>query len=156
MVLGSFTIAEWLVLVQHELLLFAAAFFLLGLIDELALDCTYFWYRITGRIRTPRLRDGHGDDISSLAGRAAVFIPTWQEADVIGPTLAHMLGAWRQEELTVYVGCYRNDEATMASVLAAVRGDRRGLRGRGGDLPLAVLRAQLAGGGGREGAWAGP
>ena len=125
MVLGSFTIAEWLVLVQHELLLFAAAFFLLGLVDELALDCTYFWYRITGRIRTRQLREGGCNSISSLAGRAAVFIPTWQEADVIGPTLAHMLGAWPQEELTVYVGCYRNDEATMASVLAAVRGDRR-------------------------------
>ena len=122
---GSFTIAEWFVLAQHELLLFAAAFFALGLIDEFALDCTYLWHRLAGRIATPWLREGDPDEITSLAGKAAVFIPTWQEASVIGPTLVHMLDVWPQDELTVYVGCYRNDAATMASVIAAARGDAR-------------------------------
>ncbi|MBO6769337.1 MAG: glycosyl transferase family protein [Erythrobacter sp.] len=125
MVLGSFTIAEWFVLVQHELLLFAAAFFALGMIDEFALDCTYLWCRVTGRIQTERIDEAIFDDIDGLAGRAAVFIPAWQEANVLGPTLVHMLDAWPQDELTVYVGCYRNDAATMASVIAAVRGDPR-------------------------------
>ncbi|KWV92577.1 glycosyl transferase family protein [Erythrobacter sp. AP23] len=125
MVLGSFTIAEWFVLVQHELLLFAAAFFALGMIDEFALDCTYLWCRVTGRIQTERVDEAIFDDIDGLAGRAAVFIPAWQEANVLGPTLVHMLDAWPQDELTVYVGCYRNDAATMASVIAAVRGDPR-------------------------------
>ncbi|WP_421990237.1 glycosyl transferase family protein [Qipengyuania sp.] len=125
MVLGSFTIAEWFVLVQHELLLFAAAFFALGMIDEFALDCTYLWCRVTRRIQTERVDEAIFDDIDGLAGRAAVFIPAWQEANVLGPTLVHMLDAWPQDELTVYVGCYRNDAATMASVIAAVRGDPR-------------------------------
>ncbi len=124
-ILGSFTIAEWFVLVQHELLLFAAAFFALGLVDEFALDLTYVWFRLTGRIRTQQLTDDDGSGVPTLAGRAAVFIPTWQEASVIGSTLAHMLDAWPQDQLTVYVGCYRNDAETMASVIAAVRGDPR-------------------------------
>ena len=125
MVSGAFTVAEWFLVVQHELLLFAAAFFTLGIIDEFALDCTYLWCRLTGRIRTPRLDETKFAGIDGLAGRAAVFIPAWEEADVIGPTLVHMLDAWPQDELTVYVGCYRNDVSTMASVVAAVRGDPR-------------------------------
>lgn len=121
----GFTLAEWFVLVQHELLLFAAAFFALGMIDEFALDCLYVWFRLTGRIRTQ-----HIDEISiampaGLAGRAAVFVPAWQESAVIGATLTHMLDVWPHEDLAVYVGCYRNDPATVASVVAAVRGDPR-------------------------------
>lgn len=112
-------------LVQHELLLFAAAFFALGLIDEFALDCTYFWFRLTGRIRTPRLDAGDPAAVTHLAGKAAVFIPAWQEASVIGATVGHMLQVWPQDELTIYVGCYRNDPETMASVMLAARGDTR-------------------------------
>lgn len=125
MLFASFTAAEWLLLVQHELLLFAAAFFALGMIDEFALDCTYLWCRITGRIRTPRIDERELDQLEGLAGPAAVFIPTWQEAEVIGSTLTHMLDAWAYAQLTVYIGCYRNDAATIASVIAATRGDPR-------------------------------
>ncbi|WP_306093834.1 glycosyl transferase family protein [Qipengyuania flava] len=125
MLLGSFTAAEWFVLVQHELLLFAAAFFALGMIDEFALDCTYLWLRFKGRIRSRQIDEREFDEIDGLAGRAAIFIPAWQEADVIGPTLVHMLEVWPQDELRVYIGCYRNDAATMASVIAATRGDPR-------------------------------
>lgn len=125
MVLGSFTIAEWFVLVQHELLLFAAAFFALGLIDEFALDCSFLWMRLRGRIRTHRLEAGDTGEITHLAGDAAVFIPAWQEASVIGATVGHMLQVWPQDELRIYVGCYRNDTQTMASVMVAARGDQR-------------------------------
>lgn len=125
MVLGGFTLAEWFVLVQHELLLFAAAFFALGMIEEGALDCFYLWFRLTGRIRTAHIDEQQFAATEGLAGRAAVFIPAWQEATVIGPTLRHMLEAWDQDELAVYIGCYRNDAATIAAVIAAVRGDPR-------------------------------
>lgn len=125
MVFGGFTLAQWFVLVQHELLLFTAAFFALGMIEEFALDCLYVWFRLTGRIRTSRIDERQFVVAEGLAGRAAVFIPAWEEAEVIGPTLRHILDVWRHDELTVYVGCYRNDAATMASVIAAVRGDPR-------------------------------
>ncbi|MFW2350862.1 glycosyl transferase family protein [Qipengyuania sp.] len=121
----GFTLAEWFVLVQHELLLFAAAFFALGMLDEFALDCIYVWFRLTGRIRTQRVDERSFAEAGGLAGRAAVFIPAWQEDAVIGSTLGHMLDAWSQEELIVYVGCYHNDPATIAAVMASVRGDPR-------------------------------
>jgi adsorption protein B len=121
---GSFTAAQWLLVFQHELLLFTAVFFAIGVVDELAIDFTYAWMRLRGRLQTLKL-DQDALDRGSLAGNAAVFIPAWQEAAVIGPTVCHMLASWPYRALRIYVGCYRNDEATMASVVAAARGDPR-------------------------------
>ena len=109
---------------QQELLLFAAVFFAIGLVDEFAVDAIYAWNRIRGRIATPQV-DEAMLATRPLSGQAAVFIPTWQEAEVIGPTIAHALEAWPYRELRIYVGCYRNDAATIASVSAVARGDSR-------------------------------
>ena len=123
-VLGETAIIEWLVLVQHELLLFAGVFFLIGAVDEFAVDIAWLWLRLTGRNTQQRL------DTSTLAnvklrGVAAVFIPTWQESQVIGATIQHCLAAWPQERLRLYVGCYANDRATIEAVLAAAGSDPR-------------------------------
>lgn len=121
---GHFFAFEWLQLVQHELLLFAGVFFAIGAIDELAVDFAYFWLRITGRARD-RIVDERQLDSSPLSGHAAVFIPAWQEAGVIGATIAHALAAWPQDQVTVYVGCYPNDSDTIAAAAAAAAEDRR-------------------------------
>lgn len=120
---GGFTPAQWFVLVEHELTLFAGFFFLLGLLDELAIDLMWIGLRTTGRARTLRL----ACDVPAtpLAGRAAVFIAAWREAEVVGATLRHALQAWPHAELRLYVGCYRNDPATIEAVLAAADGDPR-------------------------------
>ncbi|WP_234030215.1 glycosyl transferase family protein [Erythrobacter mangrovi] len=109
---------------QHELLLFTAAFFAVGLIDELAIDLAYLGLRLKRRFKTPVV---NGVELSRrhLSGRAAVFIPAWQESAVIGPTICHMLANWSQTGLRIYVGCYRNDPSTIASVIAAARSDTR-------------------------------
>lgn len=122
--LGAWSALEWLALAEHELLLFAGVFFLLGSLDELAMDAAYFWLRWRGRIRTHRV---NRDDLRylELHGRVAVLIPAWQEAQVIGYTLGHALEAWRQENLVFYVGCYRNDAATLQAAMSAAKGDRR-------------------------------
>lgn len=109
-------------LIEHELLLFAGVFFLLGALDELAVDCVWMWLKLTGRART-RKPLGAGSD--PLTGRATVFIPAWREAQVIGATVRHALHAWPQAELRLYVGCYRNDDATALAVAAAADGDPR-------------------------------
>lgn len=124
MVYGHFTAAEWFILAQHELLLFAAVFFAIGVADEIAIDLSWLWLRLTGRAPT-RTIDETSLPRETLSGRAALFIPTWQEASVIGPTITHALTAWPQDELAIYVGCYRNDAETIASALAAARGDER-------------------------------
>ena len=117
-------VVEALTALEGELLLFAAVFFALGLIDELLVDAIYLWGRLTGRLHTPRI-DTSGIEEMPLGGLAAVFIPTWREDPVIGPTLAHALSVWPQDDLRIYVGCYRNDPETMASIMAAARGDER-------------------------------
>ncbi|WP_325065275.1 glycosyl transferase family protein [Qipengyuania gaetbuli] len=121
---AQFTAGEWLALIQHELLLMAAVFFGIGLLDELAMDAAYIWLRLTGRTKTERLP---GTDLrdEELMGMAAVFIPAWREDAVIGPTLTHALASWPQEDLRIYVGCYRNDPETQASIAVAARADRR-------------------------------
>lgn len=119
-------ITTWqvLVLFQHELLLFAGIFFLLGALDDIAIDLCWIWLRLTGR--------GHSSIIDSaqlataeLDGTAAIIIPAWQEAAVIGDTVAHALDVWPQANLRLYVGCYRNDPATIEAVMAAAPGDPR-------------------------------
>ncbi len=124
MELGQFTGGEWFLVAQHELLLFAAVFFAFGVIDELAVDLVYFWLVLTGRGADLRIDESRLSQ-DTLAGPAAVFIPAWDEADVIGPTMTHLLTVWPQDALTLYIGCYRNDIRTIASALASARGDSR-------------------------------
>ena len=124
MELGRFSAWEWLALVEHELLLFAGIFFLVGALDELAVDLAWLWLRFTGR--APRLalsRDEARRRV--LSGRAAVLIPAWQEDQVIGHTVAHALQAWPQADLRLYVGVYANDPATLQAASEAAAGDRR-------------------------------
>ncbi len=120
---GVYSALQWLQLIEHELLLFAAFWFVVGLVDELAIDFSFIWLRLAGGVRTPHLPIGYG--AAPLAGRAAVLIPAWQEAPVIATTLAHALAAWPQAELRIYVGCYRNDVATIAAAIAGTGPDLR-------------------------------
>ncbi|MDZ4306837.1 glycosyl transferase family protein [Allopontixanthobacter sp.] len=126
----AFTAFEWFILFQHELLLFAGVFFLIGAADEICMDAAWIWFRLTGRTRTyvlPGTSDGTlpGTDQEPLIGPAAIFVPTWQESGVIGITIDHMLSSWRQSEFRVYVGCYANDQATIEAVRHAAAGDPR-------------------------------
>jgi len=122
--LADLTAGDWFVLARHELILFAATFFLIGALDELALDFTYVWLRLTGRVRTPHI-DEEVFLRRPLSGRCAVFIPAWREHRVIAATVRHALEAWPQGGLRLYVGCYREDLATLSAAMLGCRGDRR-------------------------------
>lgn len=116
--------AEWFALIRHELVVFAASFFLIGALDEIAVDLTYLWLRLTGRARTPRI-DEAALIATPLRGRCAVFIPAWREDRVIGATVSHALRVWPQSDMRLYVGCYSNDPDTIAAVTCAGGGDPR-------------------------------
>lgn len=73
--MGDFTIGQWLVLLQHELLLFAGVFFLLGALDEIGIDLLWIWLKLSGRSKTPVLQQEKNQ--APLHGPAAVFIPAW-------------------------------------------------------------------------------
>jgi bacteriophage N4 adsorption protein B len=113
----------WLEFFQHELLLFALFWFLLGCMDEIAIDVTWLWLRLTGRRRTPRIGEEIGE--VELSGRMAVLFPAWHEAAVIGATIGHTLTVWRQRDLRLYIGCYANDRETIAAAVAAAGDDER-------------------------------
>jgi adsorption protein B len=121
---GQPTPLAWLALVEHELLLFSAVFFLIGAIDELAVDVVWIWLRLTGRAKSPRI-DRRAARERPLSGPAAVLIPAWHEERVIELTVAHALAAWPQSELRLYVGSYRNDPATAEAVARGAGGDPR-------------------------------
>lgn len=116
--IGGFTPFEWLALVEHELLLFAGIFFLVGGIDELMVDIVWLWLRLSGRAPTCEIDRARAAN-APLSGPAAVLIPAWREAEVIGTTLSHARIAWSQAALRIYCGCYRNDPETLS---AAIRG----------------------------------
>lgn len=120
----AFTGGEWLVLIQHELLLFAGVFFLIGAIDEISVDLVWLWLKLSGRSPTKILAPAQ-EVPQPLGGLAAVFIPTWQEAAVIGATIRHALQAWPHDQLRLYVGCYANDADTMSEIAASAGGDTR-------------------------------
>nr|WP_298925825.1 glycosyl transferase family protein [uncultured Erythrobacter sp.] len=122
--LFGFDLWQWLALIQHELLLFAGIFFLIGAVDDLAIDATWLWLKLTGRARTPEI-DRAELQSAKLHGSAAIFIPAWNEANVIGDTIRHALSSWPQSALRLYIGCYRNDPATISAAMAAANGDAR-------------------------------
>lgn len=115
---------QWLALLQHELLMFAGVFFLVGALDDLGIDGLWLWMRATGRVRTPK-RSRLPLQNRPLSGPVAVVIPAWREAAVIGQTIRHLLETWPQPALRLYVGCYRNDPATLEAGMAAARCDPR-------------------------------
>jgi adsorption protein B len=110
-------------LVERELLLFASFWFVIGAVDEAAVDGVWAWLRVTRRLRERRLTRDF--EVRPLAGRAAVLVAAWQEERVIGAMIAHTCRAWPQQDLTLYVGCYANDPATLSAALAGAAGDPR-------------------------------
>ncbi|WP_435418415.1 glycosyl transferase family protein [Parerythrobacter aurantius] len=124
---AGYTPGEWLLLAQYELLLFASLFFLIGAIDELAIDLLWLRLKRSGRIVTASLQPAGNatDRPRPLSGPAAVFLPAWQEDAVIGTTVRHMLEAWPQGDWTLYCGCYPNDPLTIASASGSSSGDPR-------------------------------
>jgi adsorption protein B len=109
--------------VEHELLLFVAFWFILGGLDDFGVDLCWIWLCLTGRAREGRITAEAAG--APLRGRAAVLIAAWQEAPVIGHTIAHALAAWRQADFTLYLGCYGNDPETIAAAMAASGDDPR-------------------------------
>lgn len=120
----GFAAWEWLIIVQHELLLFAAVLFLIGALDDLLVDFTWLWLKISGKARVEMV-DGAKLGAAPLTGDAAIFIPAWSESEVISDTISHALAVWQHKNLRIYVGCYRNDPATIAAVMAAAPNDAR-------------------------------
>lgn len=115
---------HFLALIQYELLLFAGVFFLLGALDDFAVDLAWLWLKLTGRARTASV-DRDELQLRPLERPVAVFIPTWQESEVIFDTIRHMLSVWPQSNFRLYIGVYCNDPDTLEAALCAACDDQR-------------------------------
>lgn len=125
----------WLVsFASQELLLFAAIGMLLIGVDDLLFDG--LWIASTGRGASANFRagpdSGGGESWPLQSGGAvdaegplAIFLPAWDEHEVLAETLAHMLTAWDGEDFRIYIGCYPNDQRTILSISDKVSVDHR-------------------------------
>lgn len=111
-----------LAIIRHELTLFAAAGLAIGGIDDLVIDLVFLfrrgWRRIAVYSRHPRMTMAtlpRSDD----PGRIAIFVPAWQESEVIGPMVRHALRQWQGADFGLFIGAYPNDPAT---AIAAAEG----------------------------------
>jgi bacteriophage N4 adsorption protein B len=104
----------------NELLLFSALGFAIGGLDDFIVDlvwiCRSAWrrfriYRHFDRTTAATLKPAH------MPGRLAIFIPAWQEAEVIGGMLKQCMKRWEGHDYQIYVGCYPNDPTTRYTVL---------------------------------------
>jgi adsorption protein B len=107
-------------IVARECVVLACVGFLIGGMDDLALDAVYWASRLRFR-REPRVSEL--DD--GVSGRLAIFVPAWDEAAVIGPMLATTLARFGGDDFRIYVGAYANDRATIEAVAAVAEHDQR-------------------------------
>lgn len=114
------TLAAILAAIAGELALFAAVGFFLFALDDLLVDILYFsrrlWRSATVYRRYPR---AYADRMPGASGPGwlAVFVPAWDESAVIGDMLRTTLERFGDGDYRVFVGHYRNDEATAIEIL---------------------------------------
>lgn len=118
----SVTLMAFCEAARLELILFAAFWFVIGAIGELAIDAAWFWLLATGKARSMRLTERTEPVLSAPI---ALFVPAWQESSVIGAMLRYTLAAWPHGDLTVFAGCYVNDPATRLAMEAVGGADPR-------------------------------
>lgn len=119
---------QFLFQLREELLMFSGFWFVVGGIDDFAIDCVWagrsLWRRLTRYHAVPPMR---ADQLPPPISRGpfAIFIPAWREAAVIGAMLLRCQHAWADSRVDyrIYVGCYPNDPGSIRSVMAAAAYD---------------------------------
>ena len=124
--MGAGWAAAWALVVldavARETMLFAAIGFLLGGLDDLAVDLAWL---ATWRARCIRTLPALLDSYTTQPRRIAVFVAAWDEAAVIGAMLRTSLARFDHPDYRLYVGTYPNDRATIDAVAAVAADDPR-------------------------------
>jgi bacteriophage N4 adsorption protein B len=112
---------EVLARATHELTLFAATAFLIAGASDAAIDIIWTARSLWRRAFVYR-RYARADALSltppCAPGRIAIFIPAWDEGEVLEHMLRHTVDALGSADWLVYVGIYPNDPATARAVVA--------------------------------------
>lgn len=99
----------------REFALFACIGFLFGGLDDLAIDLVFLSRRRWRAWPPPAIH----------RARIAVFVPSWDEAAVIGAMLTRALGRFDHPDFRLYAGVYPNDRATLAVIAGVAARDLR-------------------------------
>ncbi|MBX9815332.1 MAG: glycosyltransferase, partial [Sphingomonas sp.] len=108
-----------------EVLLFAAVGFVIGGLDDLAIDLLFAWRSARRAARGGPRFSAADFTLAEAPGRMAVFVPAWDEAEVIGAMLTALLDRYDYPHYTVFVGAYPNDPGTIAQVAVIAERDPR-------------------------------
>ena len=109
--------------VAREAMLFAAIGFLIGGLDDLAIDVAWLWARGVRRDGAPpKMLDRYD---RAAPRRIAVFVAAWDESAVIGQMLRASLARFDHPDYRIHVGTYPNDRATIAAVADVAADDPR-------------------------------
>lgn len=102
-------------------LLFAGSLLLIFLssLDDCFGDLLWLSLRLTGAAPPP-LPEEEVEE-----GLLAVFVPAWQEAEVLPQSLAHLLASARYKNFCVFVGVYPNDRSTEVAARQIAQQDAR-------------------------------
>lgn len=92
------------------LLLPLAVYILLSGLDDFILDA--LWIR---RLIRGGWKPAFATPVVQQEKSLAVWLPLWQESEVIGPMLKHNIAAVAYSNWEIFVGCYPNDDATMSA-----------------------------------------
>jgi len=94
-----------------------AIIFLIGGLDDLAIDFMWLWLRVK-LLADKRRGSGSAKPSAASQRRIAILVPLWKEHEVISRMLAHNLAAIRYPDYHFFVGAYPNDPETQAAVQA--------------------------------------
>ena len=105
----------------YELALFASVGIFLGSLAEVALDLIALFCSLRTRFgQTPHPVPDPDILDTADAPPFAVFVPAWDEANVIGQMLDAALASYAGDNVHLFVGCYPNDAPTTALVRSRV------------------------------------
>jgi len=116
-------IAASLAAASYEVTLFAGVGLIVGGVDDLIVDAVYLWH--VARRRLAGERPLTLADMRPTGKRLAIFIAAWDESAVIGRMLANLSQQLTSDRLTVFVGAYPNDPATIEAIAGVAERDRR-------------------------------
>ena len=114
-------------IIVREATLLAACGFLIGGIDDLAVDTVFLVRSLVAR---RGIHASHGAlladfPVGDAPGKIAIFVAAWDESAVIGQMIRHTLATFDYPNYALYVGVYPNDRATIDAAATAAIDDPR-------------------------------
>ena len=112
----------WLDRLIAELLAPLAVWVFINGLDDLFLDISYLYLRLSDR-RSPNSvsTEARKESADQPQRKIALIIPCWQEHEVIEQMLDHNLSTIDYDNYDIWLGVYPNDAATIAKVVASAK-----------------------------------